>query len=123
MLEMDDKSGVALRRTAAAAIERPAEVGGVSGLRSLVELGGDHFESSPSSYGQQLARVTEEWQSISRGSIAVERPAAGVRRLCHRRRATGWILFLDIMREVGNFAVEQMEGGERLVLVYDFTRW
>ena len=32
-----------------------------------------------------------------------------------------WILFLDIMREVGNFAVEQMEGGERLVLVYDFN--
>ncbi len=114
--EMDDKSGVAQKGALLNGdLSKLAEL-----AQSLVELSGNHFEKIASSFGADLRAHLSDWQNISRElSQSGDLPAKFAEYVTDAGQR--WILFLDIMREVGNFAVEQMEGGERLVLVYDFN--
>ncbi|MGZ9116746.1 MAG: DUF3141 domain-containing protein, partial [Methylocystis sp.] len=114
--EMDDKSGVAQKGALLNGdLSKLAEL-----AQSLVELSGNHFEKIASSFGADLRAHLSDWQIISRElSQSGDLPAKFTEYVTDAGQR--WILFLDIMREVGNFAVEQMEGGERLVLVYDFN--
>jgi pimeloyl-ACP methyl ester carboxylesterase/tellurite resistance protein len=114
--EMDDRSGVAQKGALLTGdLSKLAEL-----AQSLVELGGGHFEKIAARNGPVLRQRLGDWQSINSELLQSRNlPEKFTEYLSDAGQR--WILFLDIMREVGNFAVEQMEGGERLVLVYDFN--
>lgn len=113
---MDDKSGIAQKGILLNGdLSKSAEL-----VQSLIELGGSHFEKIASSNGAALRQRLGDWQSIN-GELLQSRNLPEKFAEYVSDAGQRWILFLDIMREVGNFAVEQMEGGERLVLVYDFN--
>ncbi len=114
--DMDDKSGIAQKGALLNSdMSKLAEQ-----AQSLVELGGSHFEKIASSNGAALRQRLGDWQVIN-AELLQSRNLAEKFAEYVSDAGQRWILFLDIMREVGNFAVEQMEGGERLVLVYDFN--
>lgn len=87
--------------------------------RSLADLGAEHFRHITARHGQERTALGEDWrkisESLSQSNDLMNEFSSYVTDAWQRA-----ILFLDIMREVGNYAVEQMEGGERLVLVYDY---
>lgn len=87
--------------------------------QSLSYLGGDHFQRISAAYGKQRQQLSEEWrkalEDLSRSKDLPQEFFAYITDAWQRS-----ILFLDIMREVGNYAIEEMEGRDRLVLVYDY---
>ncbi len=95
----------------------------VSDLRelgqSLADLGGIHLKRIGASYGEQQRLLSEQWRKVFEELFHLkDLPGAFIEYFTDAGQRG--ILFLDIMREVGNYAVKQMEGGEELVLVYDY---
>ncbi|WP_084572868.1 DUF3141 domain-containing protein [Methylocapsa aurea] len=86
---------------------------------SLAGLGSDHFQRINAAYGKQSQQLSEEWrkvfENLSQSKDLSQEFLAYIMDAGQRA-----MLFLDIMREVGNYAVEEMEGRDRLVLVYDY---
>lgn len=96
------------------------ELAGMSGLtQSVSDLGAGHFRRINATHGEAGRRTVEALQNIWGSRPA---PPEIIQAFAEYIMDAGQraILFLDIMREVGNYAVEQMEGGDRLVLVYDY---
>jgi pimeloyl-ACP methyl ester carboxylesterase/tellurite resistance protein len=87
--------------------------------QSLLELGGDHSKSIASTSGAALRTHLDDWQALC-GQLSQSRDLNANWTEYLTDAGQRWVLFLDILREVGNYAVEQMEGGQGLVLVYDF---
>lgn len=86
--------------------------------QSLNELGADHFRRINAAAGdarrQALEALQKIWDPPPSLAETTEALADYVADLSQRS-----ILFLDIMRQVGNNFVAQMEGDGKLVLVYD----
>ncbi|WP_084143491.1 DUF3141 domain-containing protein [Methylocapsa acidiphila] len=87
--------------------------------QSLTDLSGDHFKRLNATYGDAAGHATEALRKIWDAPLS---PTAAAQAFADYVVDAGQrlILFLDIMREVSNYAVEQMEGGDRLVLLYDY---
>ena len=96
------------------------ELSEMSGLRqSLSDLGADHFRRINATYGDAGRRTVEALRKIWEPAPA---PAEMMQDFADYIADAGQraILFLDIMRQVGNNFVDQMEGQGKLVLVYDY---
>ena len=88
--------------------------------RSLAGLGVNHYKQLDAVYGAKWRTLAEEWRKLFAEAAQCENLSNEVMEYL-TDAGQRWTLFLDIMREVGNYAVEQMEGGEGLVLVYDYN--
>jgi pimeloyl-ACP methyl ester carboxylesterase len=87
--------------------------------RSLGQLALDHMKRLGASYSENARADAKDWRKIFEDAISAKDLHEAFRDYLVDA-AQRSILFLDIMREVGNYAVEQMEGGNGLVLVYDY---
>jgi pimeloyl-ACP methyl ester carboxylesterase/tellurite resistance protein len=87
--------------------------------QSLTELSGDHLKRIAVNQGEAARAHLAEWRRIFE-ELARSTNLSGAFAEYLTDASQRWILFLDIMRDVGNYAVEQMEGGDKLVLVYDY---
>ena len=83
--------------------------------QTVMQLGGDHFKNIVTEHGEAWRAHLADWSAISEEfAHSRDLPAQFAEYLTDASQRG--VLFLDIMREVGNYAVEQMEGGEKLVL-------
>jgi pimeloyl-ACP methyl ester carboxylesterase len=93
--------------------------GSVALEQTVMQLGGDHFKTIAAEHGEACRAHLADWTAISEEfAHSRDLPAQFAEYVADASQRG--VLFLDIMREVGNYAVEQMEGGEKLVLVYEY---
>ncbi len=87
--------------------------------QTVMALNGDHLKNIAAEHSAAWRAHLADWRAISEEFAHSRDLLAEFAEYVADATQRG-VLFLDIMREVGNYAVEQMEGGEKLVLVYDY---
>ncbi len=88
--------------------------------QSLAQLGTEHLRIISDTYGTAARQNAESWQKIWSGvksPMTLGQDYQGYAVDAAQRS----VLFLDIMRQVGNQAVDQQVNGNSPVLVYEYT--
>jgi pimeloyl-ACP methyl ester carboxylesterase/tellurite resistance protein len=109
--------GLGLAQRGGHLIQELSELSGLN--RSQSDLWAHHFRRLNAEYGDAGQRTAEAWRKIWEPAPA---PADLMQAFTDYLTDFGQrtILFLDIMRQVGNNFVAQMDGDGKLVLVYDY---